>query len=671
STKIAFPEQRVEYNREQSPHLQAHEMPISEHLQKTGEMDDEGKLSGMVLKEDKLPNESEVLKKAANNDQGAISALYKQYMPRLIRNARGLMRVAGPRLGMDAEDLAMYVFHKAIMHLKAGTFKGDSSFYTWMHTILHNTGLNEISRSGRTVPTESIHGATHDQFGAPVSNVTETARNVESGEGTPEEHMIARQTSNMVQHAISKLPSDIREAIKAYEMEGKSYEEIAAEQGVPVGTIRSRLNRGRDMIEESIKRGHGANFRKQGGFATFDQMKRAALLGAGAFAGYTLGGQDHKVKDAFYGALAGIGAGAITFKGIARVYRDVKSADTLPKASGTLDRLEGSLGKLQRHTENIQAQMHALQGADSLNIAHSLEGDTSIRLTPAQEKVKETAKALYAHIRGMAKAVGMSMKELENYTTHLFANTEKNKAIMDAFNKQKSTPLNTNSPFTKTRKLRITLAQALDKGMELKHDNFADTFADYYKSMLAAMHTKVAIDSLKVATDLEGRKLLIKSGRAPYGYQVINHPALRGLSVHPAIVAEMSHMFDSYTPTHMGAAYGFVNSALKRIAFMGSLFHGQTLADVQTGMSLNPYRNIKTTLQALTNSTEFQKSIKNPHPGDMVDKILDTGQKVPSNNAGFTEDMGRSMGEGFKFLESQLNALFPGLGKLPRVAAAI
>src|SRR6185312_8683520 len=41
STKIAFPEQRVEYNREQSPHLQAHEMPISEHLQKTGEMDDE------------------------------------------------------------------------------------------------------------------------------------------------------------------------------------------------------------------------------------------------------------------------------------------------------------------------------------------------------------------------------------------------------------------------------------------------------------------------------------------------------------------------------------------------------------------------------------------------------------------------------------------------------
>lgn len=671
SAKVAFSDQRVEYNREQSPHLQAHEMPISEHLQKTGEMDEEGKLSGMVLPEDRLPNEHEVLAKAAQNDQGAISKLYKQYMPRLIRNARGLMRTAGPRLGMDAEDLAMYVFHKAIMHLKAGSFKGDSSFYTWMHTILHNTGLNEINRAGRTVPTESIHGATHDAFGSPISDIKPEVRNIDSGESTPEENMIARQTSNMVQHAISKLPQDIREAIKAYEMEGKSYEEIAKEQGVPVGTVRSRLNRGRDMIEQSIKRGHGANFRKQGGFATFDQMKRTLLLGAGAFAGYSLGGQEHKWKDAFYGALAGIGAGAITFAGIARVARDVRSADTLPKASGTLDKLEGSLGKLQRHTENIQSQMRTLQGTDSLNIAHSLEGDTSIKLTPEQERVKDTAKALYAHIRGMAKATGMTMEELENYTTHLFASTEKNKAIIDAFNKQQNTPLSTNSPFTKARKLRMTLAQALDKGMELKHDNFADTFADYYKSMLGAMHTKLAVDTLKKATDLEGRNLLVKTGKAPYGYQVINHPALRGLSVHPGIVAEMSHMFDSYTPTHLGAAYGFVNSALKRIAFMGSLFHGQTLADVQTGMSLNPYNNIKTTLQALTNSTEFQKAIKDPKPGDIVDKILETGQKVPSNNAGFTEDMGRSMGEGFKFLETQLNALFPGLGKLSRAAAAI
>ncbi len=292
-------------------------------------------------------------------------------------------------------------------------------------------------------------------------------------------------------------------------------------------------------------------------------------------------------------------------------------------------------------------------------------------MTPEQKKVKDTAKALYAHIRSMAKATGMTMEELENYTTHLFASTEKNKAIVDAFNKQQNTPLSTNSPFTKARKLRMTLAQALDKGMELKHDNFADTFADYYKSMLGAMHTKLAVDTLRKATDLEGRNLLVKAGKAPYGYQVINHPALRGLSVHPGIVAEMSHMFDSYTPTHMGAAYSFVNSALKRIAFMGSLFHGQTLADVQTGMSLNPYNNIKTTLQALTNSTEFQKAIKNPQPGDIVDKILETGQKVPSNTAGFTEDMGRSMGEGFKFLETQLNALFPGLGNLPRAAAAI
>lgn len=650
---------------------QEHELSIADHLQKTGEMDDEGKLSGMVLPEDKLPNEHEVLAKAAQNDQGAISKLYKQYMPRLTRNARGLMRTAGPRLGMDAEDLAMYVFHKAIMHLKAGTFKGDSSFYTWMHTILHNTGLNEISRAGRTVPTESIHGATHDAFGSPVSDIKPAVRNIDSGESTPEENMIARQTSNMVQHAISKLPQDIRETIKAYEFDGKSYEEIAREQGVPVGTVRSRLNRGRDMIEQSIKRGHGANFRKQQGFATFDQMKRAALLGAGAFAGYTLGGQDHHWKDAFFGALAGIGAGAITLKGIARVARDVRNADTLPRASSTLDKLEGSLGKLQRHTDTIQAQMAALQGMDSLNIAHSIEGDTSIKLTPEQQKVKETAQALYTHIRSMAKAAGMSMQEVENYTTHLFKPTEKNRAIIDAFNKQQSTPLSKNSPFTKTRKLRMSLADAIAKGMELKHDNFADTFAEYYKSMLGAIHTKVAIDTLRVATDLEKRPLVTKTSMAPYGYQVINHPALRGLSVHPAIAAEMSHMFDVHTPTHLGFAYQFVNSALKRIAFMGSLFHGQTLADVQMGMSLNPYKNIKTTLQALAGKTEFQKAVKNPQPGDMVDKILETGQKVPSNSTGFTEDLGKSMGPGFKFLEDEMNKLFPGLGNLPRAAAAV
>src|SRR5574337_495914 len=119
--------QIVRYNVTPSPHLRdtlhlnkaeeglaEHEIPLSEHLKKTGDMDEEGTLHGLVLAEDRLPNEQVIIGRAKMGDQQAITTLYKKYMPRLERTLRSMMREAGPRLGIDSEDIASQAFMKAI-----------------------------------------------------------------------------------------------------------------------------------------------------------------------------------------------------------------------------------------------------------------------------------------------------------------------------------------------------------------------------------------------------------------------------------------------------------------------------------------------------------------------------------------------------------------------------
>jgi len=706
-TEYSNEEQRVKYNNEPSPHLTgvlnhagegvaAHEMSISEHLQKTGEMDEEGKLSGMVLPEDKLPNENEVLAKAAQNDQGAISKLYKQYMPRLIRNARGLMRTAGPRLGMDAEDLAMQVFHKAILHLKSGSFNGDSSFYTWMHSILRNTGLNEISRSGRTVPTESIHGATHDAFGSPVSDIKPAVRNIDAGEGTPEDNMIARQTSNMVQHAISKLPQDIREAVKAYEMEGKSYEEIANEQGVPVGTVRSRLNRGRDMIEQSIKRGHGANFRKQGGFVdpalrkALGKLAYTATIGTiGAYIGNQVG-SDHSLKDSLIGAGIAIVAGPLIHdltlhpvKSAKTILGGIKGLSVTPVKEdiiGMTSRWQGARLKAEVGIYRMVKGINALAPSKEsrIRINSVMDGDTSIRLTPEEHKAMIVARAFDDEIGKFGLSEGILKELIGNHISHLWKQSEALDKYKEEINATLSSPMSTKSVFAISRKVK-SIAEGKARGLEPVTEDVSEVLSTYAKSMLAAIRNKQLIDSLKNTKPSEGEgTYIMPRNKAPANYVSINHPALRNSVVHPSIAGEMRQIFYSYDLGDISSILSTINMGVKRSNVSFSAFHLTSLVDAVMGglpTFTHPIQTLKTVIGSPFGKSVYHTALMDkadPATQQLFDRFLNSGA-VPQIPKGAAADMdvANNYYEGLKQVQNYLDRAMPYGGKIPEALGVL
>ena len=441
---------------------------------------------------------------------------------------------------------------------------------------------------------------------------------------------------------------------------------------------------GRQKVEYATgKKGVGAAtfskiLPKQEGKVTFDQAKRLAFLGLGGLAGYTYGQKDHKILDTIYGSVAGILAGAVSLAGIGKVIRDMKSADNNSRlASHTLDKLSGDSAVASRHITAMVAALKEGQGDNSLDIAHSIEGDTSVKLDPQQELLKKGVLAIYKQVAAMAKAAGMDFLELLKYTTHIFAPTEENEILLDQYNKQQAQPFSKTSRFTQKRVGPPTLRKALDMGLTLKHDNFADTFAEYVNSMTTAIHTKVAVDALQAMKDSAGRKLLIGSSIAPRGYIASSHPALKGLSIHPAIHAEMMHLFDVHNPTHLGMLLQQANGAVKRLWFADSFFHAHSLFDVQSGMSLNPATNFLADFKALAGTTEFQKAINNPEElwsvgnpakDDVVDKVLRYGGKVSIRGGGFTEDLGTDPKPLYDFMTEQLNKTIPGLGNLTKGA---
>lgn len=624
----------------------------------------------IVPEEDKLPDEMNTVEDARQGSQEAIATLYKKYMPMLIRRMRPFMQGISTKMGLSEEDIASMGFQKAIQNLDS--FNGHSSFYTWLYAITKNVALDTLRGAERTPKTTSIFAEAmgHDPYGSPTTNLKPSVEAKAADTSTPEEILQSHQTAMVLQRALSKLPEGTREAIQLKDMEGLSEQEIADKQGVPLGTVKSRLSNGRAALKAEIDKS-GRTPLRQRGMVTGDQLKRLALLSAGAAAGAALGGQQHAVRDGIYGSLIGLFAGGITLAGIRSTIADIKSTDTTPRISPILDDLSGDIRVSARHINDLTDKLKLVQGDNSLDIAHSIEGDTSVKLTPAQEDVKEIAQNLYKKIMSDARAAGLSLKEVLAYVTHIFKMTEKNKTILDTYAKQSASPLSAHSKFQLKRVGPPTLREALDLGLELKHDNFADTLREYLNSMQSAIHTKVALDAIKKVNDMNGRPLLRKAAGSPRDYVTSNHPALRGYAMHPSIAVEMSHLFDVHTPTHIGKMIAQVNSVLKRLWFSWNFFHLQALTDAQTGMSLNPIKNAPLEVRALLGKTPFHDAINNPTPGDIVDKALKYGVMLSVKGKGGSEDVGDNSDVVFDPITAELNKVIPGLGKLSQSAKVI
>ncbi len=141
----------------------------------------------------------------------------------------------------EAQDVAQDAFIKAYKAL--GEFRGDSAFYTWLYRIAINTAKNYLlSRSRRHSDYEIEMQDAEDIENAPQLKDIET----------PEHHLMNDQIIHVIKTAIEKLPEEMRIAITLREFEGMSYEEIAEAMDCPIGTVRSRIFRAREAIDEKL-----------------------------------------------------------------------------------------------------------------------------------------------------------------------------------------------------------------------------------------------------------------------------------------------------------------------------------------------------------------------------------------------------------------------------------
>jgi len=169
-------------------------------------------------------------------DNRAFDLLVLKYQLRVSKLVARFLRNSA-----DVPDVVQEAFIKAYRALP--NFRGDSAFYTWLYRIAINTAKNHLVSMSRKGSSGNIDVQDAEDYGA-----SEWLKEYSS----PEREALATELEITVHRAMTDLPSDLREAITLREIEGLSYEEIAQVMDCPIGTVRSRIFRAREAIDEKL-----------------------------------------------------------------------------------------------------------------------------------------------------------------------------------------------------------------------------------------------------------------------------------------------------------------------------------------------------------------------------------------------------------------------------------
>jgi RNA polymerase sigma-70 factor, ECF subfamily len=145
-----------------------------------------------------------------------------------------------------AEDLAQETFIKVLNALDR--YKPEYKFSSWIFKIAHNTALDQLRR--KEPDTLSLDGSPHARTAAEIEATTITP---ESGGENPEEYTLNRQLGVEIEQAVSTLRPEYRTAILLCHVEGRAYDEIAEIMGVPLGTVKTYIHRGRKELMERLE----------------------------------------------------------------------------------------------------------------------------------------------------------------------------------------------------------------------------------------------------------------------------------------------------------------------------------------------------------------------------------------------------------------------------------
>ena len=178
---------------------------------------------------------------STESDSELLARFERDALPYLDQIYAGALRMT--RNHADAQDLVQEVFAKAFRSFRL--FQEDTNLKAWLYRILTNTFINIYRKNQRgpiVDPTEQIQDW----------QMTRAQGHTSSGLRSAETEALEHLPNESIAQAMSQVPEDFRDAVYLADVEGFSYKEIAEIMNCPVGTVMSRLHRGRKMLRELL-----------------------------------------------------------------------------------------------------------------------------------------------------------------------------------------------------------------------------------------------------------------------------------------------------------------------------------------------------------------------------------------------------------------------------------
>jgi len=181
-------------------------------------------------------SDQELIAASLARDTAAFGELVTRYQNRLHHS---LVHVVGS--AEDAKDVAQETFVLAFQ--KLSTFRGDAQFYTWLYRIALNASVT-FRRKNRSL------GASLDAAKERIGSEPSDAR----ADSQPEQPIEQAERQHLVRQALSQMTDEFRLPFVLAEMDGLKYEQIAELLKCPIGTVRSRIHRGRAELRDKLRR---------------------------------------------------------------------------------------------------------------------------------------------------------------------------------------------------------------------------------------------------------------------------------------------------------------------------------------------------------------------------------------------------------------------------------
>ena len=180
--------------------------------------------------------DQQLVQRTQRGDLRAFDLLVLKYQGRIAALVSRYVSDAG-----EVEDVTQEAFIKAYRAL--GKFRGDSAFYTWLYRIAANAAKNHLVAKGRRPGADAtIQDAESFDEGGMLSE-----------SASPEALAMGGELAEVVESALNALPDELKAALMLREFDGLSYDDIADVLGCPVGTVRSRIFRAREAIDQGVK----------------------------------------------------------------------------------------------------------------------------------------------------------------------------------------------------------------------------------------------------------------------------------------------------------------------------------------------------------------------------------------------------------------------------------